>query len=177
MPYDITNHPEAPPPEELGEFVVEPVPPEVIRERRERGEVLAETNLMEHDEIDAYVELGDPERGLDENIGTVLYRLVQLFGTPQLPEYLAGTDISARTDTTFKYLLRVSEENPDETETENWLLTVHDWHVRLGVSLATWTDDPDDRPEVDPAEAIPLLALVTNAVTEPVECEFEGKFF
>lgn len=177
MPYDIENHPEAPPPEELGDFVVEPVPPAEIRERRDRGQFLVETNLMEHDEVDAYVELGDPERGVQENIGTVLYRLVQLFGTPQLPEFHAGTDISDRTDTTFKYLLKVHEGPHDGGTGREWLITVHDWHVRLGVSLAAWSDDPEGGPAVDPVEAIPLLALVSNAVTEPVECEFEGKYF
>lgn len=177
MPYDIENHPERPPLEELGEFIVEPVPPAEIRDRRDRGEVLVETNLMEHEDVDAYVELGDPERGLRENIGTVLYRLVQLFGTPQLPEFRAGTDISDRTDTTFKYLLEVSETGPEDQPARNWLITVHDWHVRLGVSLAEWSDDPEGQPSVEKSEAIALLALVNNAVTEPVRCEYKGKFF
>jgi hypothetical protein len=177
MPFDIENHPESPSLDELGEFIIEPVPPAEIQTRRDRGEVLVETNLMDHDAVDAYVELGDPERGIRENVGTVLYRLVQLFGTPQLPEFRAGTDISHRTDATFKYLLEVSETDPDDPPARDWLITVHDWHVRLGVSLADWSDDPEDRPSVEKSEAIDLLALVNNAVTEPVECEYEGKFF
>ncbi|MFT4890350.1 MAG: hypothetical protein ACI9YT_001264 [Halobacteriales archaeon] len=176
MPFDIENHPESPSLDELGEFIVEPVPPEEIQARRDRGEVLVETNLMEHEEVDAYVELGNPEQGVRESIGTVLYRLVQLFGTPQFPEFRAGTDISDRTDTTFKYLLEVSENDTEDSPRE-WLITVHDWHVRLGVSLAEWSDDPGDRPSVERSEAIVLLALVNNAVTEPVECEYEDKFF
>lgn len=176
MPIDIEEHPEAPSPEELGEFVVEPVPLETIRERRERGEHLVETNLLEHDEVNVYVELDDPGPG-HENVGTVLYRLVQLFGTPQFPEFFAGNDITDRADTTFKYLLEVHETDEDGRSERNWLVTVHDWHVRFGVSLAAWSEDPDDEPAVEPTEAVPLVALLTNAVTEPVECEFEEKYF
>ena len=40
MPFDIENHPESPSLDELGEFVIEPVPPAEIQARRDRGEVL-----------------------------------------------------------------------------------------------------------------------------------------
>lgn len=172
--YEIRDHPDAPSLDELREFVVEPIPPGEIRRRRDDGEHLVEVNLLDHDAVDAYVELDGPGRS-ELDIGTVLYRLVQLFGTPPFPEYRAGTDISWRDDTTFKYLFRA--RGTEESADAGRLVTVHDWHVRLGVSHAAWTDDPDTRPSVDPSTAIATLALVANIVTEPVECEYRGKWF
>lgn len=169
--YEIREHPDTPDLEALGEFVVEPVAPDAIRDRREAGEELVEVNLLDADEVDAYVELNpDPRAPGDTDIGTALYRLVQLFGTPQFEEYVAGEDISWRDDETFKYLFEVTRED----EPGEWLITVHDWRVRLGVSLAAWSGDLDaEAPAVDPSEAVSLLALVTNLVTEPVFCEYE----
>lgn len=170
--YDIREHPDAPDLSNLGEFVVEPISPDEIRNRRDDGEELHEVNLLEHENVDAYIELEpNPDKpGMNIDIGTALYRLVQLFGTPQFEEYVAGNDISWRDDETFKYLFEVTREETDD----QWLITVHDWRVRLGVSLAGWSSDLDgDTPEVDPGEAISLLALVTNVVSEPVLCEHE----
>ncbi len=172
--FDIREHPDAPGLDELREFVVEPIPPAEIRDRRDAGEQLVEVNLLDHQAVDAYIELKGPANA-EIDIGTVLYRLVQLFGTPPFPEYQAGNDISWRTDETFKYLL---EARPaDGPSKAGRLLTVHDWHVHLGVSHAAWTTDPAADLDVDPAEAITSLALVSNIVTEPVECEYEGKWF
>lgn len=172
--FDIREHPDAPALDELREFVVEPIPPDEIRARRDVGEHLVEVNLLDHEAVDAYIELEGPAAS-EIDIGTVLYRLVQLFGTPPFPEHQAGNDISWRTDTTFKYLLEARPaDNPSAT---GRLLTVHDWRVHLGVSHAAWAADPSADLDVDPAEAITTLALVSNIVTEPVECEYEGKWF
>lgn len=143
MPKNITEHPDAPDRSALGDFLVEPVPEAEITARRAEGQHLVERNVLEADALDVYAEL-DPEPfepGHDD-VGTVLYRLVQLFGTPPFPEYRAGEDISHRTDTTFKYLFTVKRgvTDPDDDPEEEWLVTVHDWHVSLGVSLATWRD-------------------------------------
>lgn len=169
--YEIREHPDAPGVDELHEYLLEAVPPEEIRRRRESGDELLETNLLELDAVDAYVELEpDPMAPGDTDIGTALYRLVQLFGTPNVRRHVAGEDISNRTDTTFTYLLAVSRQD----EPAEWLVTVHDWHVRLGVSVAGWASELDgEAPAVDPETAVSLLALVTNVVTEPVHCEYE----
>ncbi|PSP75706.1 hypothetical protein BRC81_15085 [Halobacteriales archaeon QS_1_68_20] len=182
--YEVMDHPEAPAPEEMGEYLVEPVAPEEIREKRESGLTLVEANLLQHDDVDAYVELSEPTDRDIVDVGTVLYRLVQIFGTPQLPEYQAGNDISWRTDDTFKYLLRVRRE-PEEVvlgeeasaDGEEWLVTVFDHRVRLGVGLAAWSEDPDATVSVDPAEAIPLMAVIRHGVVDPVECEYENLRF
>ncbi len=185
--YEVMDHPEAPEPEEMGEFVVEPVAPGNVREKREAGLTLVEENLLQHDDVDAYVELSEPGDREMVDVGTVLYRLVQIFGTPQFPEYQAGNDISWRTDDTFKYLLRVrkgvdapslDDEGADgDGGSAEWLVTVFDHKVRLGVGLAEWHEDPDASVEVDPAEAIPLMAVIRQGVADPVQCEYEDLWF
>ncbi|WP_117591870.1 hypothetical protein [Haloprofundus halophilus] len=176
MPVDIRDHPAAPDLDALGDLTLEPVPAEEIRRRLDDGDELLEDELRERDDVDAYVELNRRSQGGEYgDIGTALYRLVQLFGTPQLPGYEAGGDLRERTDETFNYLFRVgtdAEELPDE-----WLVTVHDWHVDLGVSLAGWESDGVDPAEMETAVGLVSLALVTNVVTEPVQCEYEDIWY
>lgn len=193
--YEINDHPDAPSREEMGEYVVEPVPPREIRRQRDSGRTLVEENLLEHEAVDAYVELTQPQDRQMVDIGTVLYRLVQIFGTPQFPEYQAGNDISWRDDDTFKYLFRVRERGKAVIPTEGsstidevrdeaaddadaaWLITVFDHKIRLGVGLAEWHDDPDAAVDVDPGVAVTMLAIVKNGVTDPVQCEYKDKWF
>lgn len=167
--YEIRDHPDAPDLSDLGEFLVEPVPPSTIRERRQAGDELVEVNLIDHEDLQVHVSLDpDPHSPGTTDIGTALYRLVQLFGTPQFDEYVAGEDVSWRDNETFKYLFEVRHEDTDD----RWLITVHDWRVRLGVSLADWESDLEgEDPDVDEKHAIALLRLVTNIVTQPVHCE------
>ncbi|WP_224447250.1 hypothetical protein [Haloprofundus salilacus] len=176
MPVDIRDHPDAPDLETLGDLTLEPVPDDEIRRRLDEEDELLEDQLRERDDVDAYVELNRrAEGGEYGDIGTALYRLVQLFGTPQVPGYEAGGDLRDRTDETFKYLFRVgadSEELP-----ESWLVTVHDWHVDLGVGLAAWKSDGTDPAEMGAGVGLVSLALVTNVVTEPVECEYKDIWF
>lgn len=189
MGVDIRNHPEAPPLEELREFTLVPIAGEEIRRRRDDGEELVELNLRES-RSDVYVEMEpDPtSRGPADDIGTALYRLVQLFGTPQFPEFEAGTDVSWRDDTTFKYLFRLTtapdgEGEGDETAAgdrelpDEWLVTVFDWHTQLGVGLAGWSGDGVDPDEYDGAVGLVTLALVTNLVTEALQCEYEDMWY
>lgn len=191
--YEINEHPDAPEQDELAEYVVEPVPPREIRRQRDGGSTLVEENLLEHDAVDAYVEMTQPEDRSMTDVGTVLYRLVQIFGTPQFPEYQAGNDISWRDNDTFKYLLRIREsgeevvpgegssavddESGDDESDGSWLVTVFDHKVRLGIGLAEWHDDPDATLDVDPTEAVPLMAVVKNGVSDPVQCEYGDKWF
>ena len=179
MSVDIRDHPDAPSLEELREFTLVPVAREEIEARYADGEDLRELNLRE-ERGDVYVELNPnpDESGATLDIGMVLYRLVQLFGTPQVPGYEAGGDVSGREDTTFKYLFRVSRNGDgDGSLPAEWLVTVFDSHVDLGVGLAGWSGD-----DVDPAEygddvVLVSLALATNVVTEPVTCAYEDKWY
>lgn len=178
MSVDIRNHPDAPPVEELREFTLVPVAREEIERRRDDGEELRELNLRESRE-DVHVDLEpDPtSRGPADDIGTALYRLVQLFGTPQVPGFEAGSDISQRDDTTFKYLFRLTTgegTTGDRRLPDEWLVTVYDWHTQLGVGLAGWDDDPE---AYDDAVGLVTLALVTNVASEAVECEYEDIWY
>lgn len=188
--YEISDHPEAPSRDEMEEYVVEPIPAREIRRQRDAGRTLLEENLLEHEAVDAYVELTQPkDRGVTD-VGTVLYRLVQIFGTPQFPEYQAGNDISWRENDTFKYLFEVRKGGPlqatpgertdpddDSVPDDRRLITVFDHKVRLGIGLAEWHDDPDATVDVDPAEVVPLMAVVKNGVSEPVQCEYGDTWF
>jgi hypothetical protein len=202
MPVDIRTHPDAPNREDLSDFLVEPVPADDIEDRRAAGEELIEYNVLEAEDLDVYAEL-DPEPfepGHDD-IGTVLYRLVQLFGTPQFPEYRAGADISHREDRTFEYLFTVKAgaSDPEAEPDDQWLITVHDWHVGLGVSLAEWHEEGasesgsdleanDREPETrdsgideleafDRDRALASLALVYYIVTDSVRCVFADRWY
>ncbi|WP_224332259.1 hypothetical protein [Haloprofundus halobius] len=176
MPVDIRDHPDAPDLEALGDLTLEPIPAAEIRRRLDDGDELLEDQLREREDLDAYVELNRrAEGGEYGDIGTALYRLVQLFGAPQVPGYEAGSDLRERTDETFKYLFRVgadADELPD-----SWLVTVHDWHVDLGVGLAAWESTGVDPAETETTVALVSLALVTNVVTEPVQCEYENIWY
>ncbi|WP_458206359.1 hypothetical protein [Haladaptatus sp. NG-SE-30] len=170
---DIRNHPDAPDFEELQDIVVEPIPREEIEARRADGEVLVEDNVRERDDLNVVAYISPGTDGADEdNIGVPLYRLVQMFGTPQFPEYQAGEDISWRTDETFKYLFRVMHKGEaDELPTE-WLMTIHDSHVRFAASVAEWRDD-DEAFTADSKLALTTYALAQEIVIAPVECVFE----
>lgn len=181
MPFDIRQHPDAPDLETLGDIVVDPIPREEIIARREDGDVLLEDNIRERDDVDAYpsMETGTQPGGqtaFDENVGTILYRLVQLFGTPQFPEYTAGDDISHRTDTTFKYLFRATLDEENDDLPGEWLFTVFDWRVDLGVAIARWGDEGEAITSSH-ATALTTLLLAYNITTEPVECVYEDIWF
>ncbi len=174
---DIRNHPEAPDFEELQDIVVEPVPREEIESRRADGEVLVEDNVRERDDLNVVAYLSGEAGAVEtDNIGVPLYRLTQLFGTPQFPELQAGEDISWRTDETFKYLFRVTYKgNPDELPSE-WLMTIHDSHVRYAASVAEWRDEATGF-TADSKLALTSYMLALEIVLEPVECVFEDMLF
>lgn len=178
MPTDITEHPEAPDLETLGEFVVEPVRRDEIERRRESGQTLIEENLVERDDLDVHVGLDRQSSGREhvQDIGNYLYRYTQLFGAPQFPEYLAGEDISWRTNETFKYLLRISAPEGSDLP-DDWLVTVFDWKVRLGVAVAEWREEEDAALDVDRDHALASLKLVHNVGSERVRCEYEDVWY
>lgn len=178
MPTDITDHPDAPDLETLSQLVIEPVPTDEVQRRRDDGEHLCEENLREREDLDYELTLNRQVRGHDhsQDIGTFLYRYVQLFGTPQLPEWHAGEDVSEREDTTFKYLFRVTA--PEEPSLpDEWLMTIFDWRVDLGVAVAEWNGTPDASVSADEDVAYASIRLAHNIGGEPVQCEFEDTWF
>lgn len=178
MPVDLTEHPDAPDPQTLGELTIEPVPYADILRRREHGEALVEDNVRERDDLDVHVSLSRKVEGREtqQEIGDLLYRYTQLFGSPQMPEYLAGEDISWRTDTTFKYLLRVTGDVDSDLPSQ-WLMTVFDWRVGLGAAVAEWFEDPPESYMADRSLALTSLVLAHNVGSEPIQCEYEGIWY
>ncbi|ODR82313.1 hypothetical protein BG842_00945 [Haladaptatus sp. W1] len=174
---DIRNHPDSPDFEDLQDLLIEPVSRSEIEARRDDGDVLVEDNVREREDLNVVAYLsGDPDAAETDNIGVPLYRLVQLFGTPQLPELQAGEDISGRMDSTFKYLFRVTHKGtPGELPTE-WLMTIHDSHVRFAASVAEWRDAETEF-TADSKLALTTYALALELVLEPVECVYEGLRF
>ncbi|WP_115862322.1 hypothetical protein [Halorussus litoreus] len=179
MAVEIRKHPDAPDRETLQNLLVEPVSVEEIEREREDGRVLVEDNVRERDDLDVIAYLSPEPDGEDAvSVGVGLYRLVQLFGTPQISDYHAGEDISWRTDETFKYLFRARREEADEDDDlpEEWLFTVHDSHVRYAASVAEWRDEDGQFTADDPL-ALTTYALAQQLVVEPVEAVYEDILF
>ena len=179
MSVDIRKHPDAPDLESLQDVLVEPIPVEEIERKREEGRVLVEDNVRERDDLNVIAYLSSEPDGSDAvSIGVGLYRLVQLFGTPQVPDYHAGEDISGRTDETFKYLFRARRQDAEEGDElpEEWLFTVHDSHVRFAVSIAEWRDD-DGEFTADDKVALTSYALAQQLVAEPIEAVYEDVLY
>ena len=175
MAFEIREHPDAPPLEQLQDLTLVPIPPAEIDDRRAQGQQLREVNLMDdNDDVVVHLNKTPMEEETNADIGTALYRLTQLFGTPQLSEFSAGTDVSDRGDTTFKYLFELQTGEAAENLPDSWLVTVFDHHVRLGVGLASWDGEPSG---YDKQVALVSIALVTNVTTEPVQCEYKDKWY
>ncbi|UPV73587.1 hypothetical protein M0R89_13690 [Halorussus limi] len=177
MPTDVRTHPDAPDLEKLQNLVLEPIPQEEIRRRRENGEVLAEDVVNDREDLDVRAPMSDgPGEPVEGDVGTALYRLVQLFGTPTFPEYMAGEDISDRRETTYKYLFRVELDDDVEDLPDEWLITVGDWKVEVGVGVCEWRDEKSEF-TADPQVALTSMALAQNVTTEPVQCEFKDIWY
>lgn len=178
MTRDVREHPDAPDLERLQNLVLEPIAQSEIRRRREEGEVLVEDLVNEREDLDVRAPMSDgPGEPVDGDVGTALYRLVQLFGTPTFPEYGAGEDISDRGETTYKYLFRVTVEDDVEDLPDEWLVTIQDWRIEVGVGICEWREDDDEEFTADSTVALASMALVQNITTEPVQCEFEDIWY
>ena len=177
MAFEIREHPDAPPVEQLQDLTLVPVPPEEIERRMAEGQQLQELNLMdERDDVVVHLDTTPLEEETNADIGTALYRLTQLFGTPQFPGYAAGTDVSDREDTTFKYLFELQTGEDAEDLPDSWLVTIFDYHVRLGVGLAGWEGETDPA-EYDETVDLVSIALAANVTTEPIQCEYKDKWY
>ncbi|WP_227352948.1 hypothetical protein [Haladaptatus salinisoli] len=125
-------------------FTVEPVSPEEI-ERRLPESALTTLDIPSH---------LDRKLATEVETGTALYRLVQLFGTPNVPGVEAGADQRDREKTTWQYLFAVaydpSEDDRAERREEDvpteFLLSMYDHKTDLSVGLSAWVDvDRDGR--------------------------------
>lgn len=159
-------------------FTLRPVPPGEIRRRLDGGRVLATMD------IPGYLA---KKLVVDAETGVALYRLVQLFGTPNVPGLEAGADQPGRHRTTWQYLFDVTFDPPD-AEPYEFYLSVYDLgtDVSTGLSAFLDVDREPDRPVAEPsrdpldAVAIPddgflegVVQLVLNTVDEPVPATYK----
>jgi len=121
-------------------FTLEPVPPATIADRIDGGAVLATTDVPDY--------LGRPIAS-DADASITLYRLVQLFGTPNAPGLEAGADQPQREKRTWQYLFHVTD-HPDEGEEREHLLSAYDHRTDLSVGVSEW-----HHPEAAPRWPIP----------------------
>lgn len=138
----------------LEEFELRPVQPDAIRSAVADGQQLVTMDIPEY--------LG---RSLAPTVdtGTGLYRLVQLFGTPNVPGLAAGADQPDRVKTTWHYLFRATHDPTTREEPRfeapdggsEHLLSVYDLKTNLSVGLSTWVSAEGNRIALEP-EATPL---------------------
>lgn len=168
-------------------FTVEPVPPGAIRERIDNGDVLATTDVPDY--LDRPI-------ACDADTSIALYRLVQLFGTPNVPGLEAGADQPIRHERTWQYLFRVvyrpeaedGSRPPVGTEDREYLLSVYDFRTNLSVGISEWVGPeggPRNGVEEPSAEPLPsgsmpdeamlemLVQLVLSTVEHVVEATYE----
>lgn len=165
--------------EEFERFTLEPVAPETVREELDEG-ALAVVDVPEYLGRKLVVEC-------ETAVG--LYRLIQLFGTPNVPGMEAGREELDRDTTTWQYLFRVSYDHEiDEDAPSEFLLSVYDYKTDVSVGISEWvaSDEagtvhgPIGDAAVHPEVSMPnddfletVVQLVLNMVEEPVPASYQ----
>jgi hypothetical protein len=173
-------------------FTVEPASPTEIG-RRLDGAALATLDIPD---------LLDRKLVAEVETGVALYRLVQLFGTPNVPVGVAGAPQSDRESTTWQYLFAVSfdAEGTDVDAPTEFLLSIYDYRTDVSVGLSAWADrgigadrsgdepagedgagvrdptgDPTGWPARIPDETflVGLVELALNVTEEPVPATYK----
>lgn len=168
----------------LEDFELRPVEPDTIRA------AVADGRRLHTMDVPGYL-----DRSLAPTVdtGIALYRLVQLFGTPNLPGLEAGGDQPDRVKTTWQYLFSATYDPADPEEApfdapaggSEHLLSVYDYKTNLSVGLSTWSRGADERialepeatplPDVDVPDAdflVALVQLVLSSVEHPVSATY-----
>lgn len=160
-------------------FSLEPVPPTAIEDR------IATGARLETLDIPTYL---DRQMVAETETGTALYRLIQLFGTPNVPRLAAGSDQRARSITTWQYLFQVTFNREDEDAPEEFLLSVYDYRTDVSTGLSAWQSTakeesiPEPSADCEACSAISppadeflvgLVQLVLNMTEEPVPATFK----
>lgn len=157
-------------------FDMRPVDPAAIDERFEDGDVLRTVDLPMSLNRGLVVEPGT---------GMALYRLTQLFGTPNVDVWAAGSEMGERDVSTWQYLFEVVFSAEDGEDRE-FLLSIYDHKTDVSVGLSTWDGSGDDRVVPAPTESAPpglelpdeefregLVQLTLNVLEEPVPATYE----
>lgn len=157
-------------------FDMRPVDPATVDERVADGDVLRTVDLPLHLNRKLVVE---PETGMS------MYRLTQLFGTPNVPVWVAGSEMADRDVTTWQYLFDVVF-SAEDGEDRQFLLSIYDHKTDVSVGLSTWDESGGDRPVPAPTDSPPegldlpdeefcegLVQLTLNVLEEPVPATHE----
>lgn len=165
-------------------FDFRPADPDEIAARLADGESLQSLDVPSH---------LDRKLVPSAETGTSLYRLVQLFGLPNVPGLRAGGGALGRERyrTTWQYLFEVSyeptaDDGPDVPT--SFLLSVYDYGTDVSCGLSAWSDDGAgtvEEPVADAADApavrppgeeflVGVAQLVLNVIEEPVPATYEG---
>jgi len=164
--------------ERLERFELTPVAPAEVERRLDAGDRLVT--------VDVPSRLGR-KLVLDSETGVALYRLVQLFGTPNVPGLEAGADQPDREQVTWRYLFELTYDDPDGGQRRH-LLSLYDYRTDVSVGLSSFVPgDGSGRAVPEPVETpldgvtVPdderflqdLLQLSLNVVEEPVPATFK----
>lgn len=169
----------------LEEFELRPVEPEAIRSAVADGQQLVTMDIPGY--------LG---RSLAPTVdtGTALYRLNQLFGTPNVPGLEAGADQPDRVKTTWHYLFRATHDPTAREEPRfeipdggsEHLLSVYDLKTNLSIGLSAWVPAEGERIALEPESTplpgadlpeedfmVALVQLVLSAVEHAVSATYK----
>ena len=161
-------------------FTLTPVDPEQLRDAVREGQTLETTDIPGY--------LGRPARASCDP-GDALYRLVQLWGTPNVPGVTAGAIQRDRDLTTWQYLFEVEYEPRPEDDAaipRSFDLSVYDYRTEVSAGLSAFTEaEPDRGPVREPAPSVVasmempptwflegVVALTLNMVEEPVPATY-----
>lgn len=157
-------------------FDMRPVDPSTIEDRVDGGQVLRTVDLPQ-----------SLNRGLvvEPSTGMAMYRLTQLFGTPNIDVWAAGSEMAERDVSTWQYLFDVVFSAEDGEE-QQLLLSIYDYKTDVSVGLSRWDESDGDRPVPAPTESAPtelelpdaefregLVQLALNVLEEPVPATHE----
>lgn len=158
-------------------FDMRPVDPTTIEERIADGDVLKTIDLPLHLNRQLAVEPGT---------GMALYRLIQLFGTPNVTVWTAGSGMPDRDVTSWKYLFDVTYSAEEGEEDREFLLSIYDYKTDVSVGLSMWDKVGDEGPVPAPTETAPegfelpdeefcegLVQLTLNVLEEPVPATYK----
>lgn len=162
-------------------FTLRPTEPSEINRRLGDGRALETTDIPTY--------LGSKAETECET-GVALYRLVELWGTPNVPGMTAGAIQFERDRTTWQFLFDVDYERRPEDETavpDSFRLSVYDYKTDVSAGLSGFGETDDRVGTVrEPGEAVAssvtpppdeflegVMGLVLNMVDEPVPASYK----
>lgn len=162
-------------------FTLQPTAPSEIAGRLRGGEAIETTDIPSY--------LG-PKAQTECETGVALYRLVQLWGTPNVPGLTAGAMELERDRRTWQYLFDVDyEPRPEDVEAvpKSFRLSVYDYKTDVSAGLSGFGPTGNDigavhEPSEDVVESVSVppddflegvMALALNMVDQPVPATYK----